>query len=237
MKKNTFIISLLLMLSAIVQAQDKSIDSILKEYGISTDNILSSMDLSNANYSFKAHSITKSQQEANKQSSQHEKEYLFDASKKLGERFTLISVDGDNPRKKDIKHFNKEKNQVNEQKKLRLKDKGFFVEKENDQELIIGFNVPKEEINSNIAFMAHCTGYIHIDKETKHISKIEIKSNEAFNLKLFHITEMTISINISYSDEFQQYYVAVEKTIMKVLILGSISTFTINENYSNFKFN
>jgi hypothetical protein len=85
--------------------------------------------------------------------------------------------------------------------------------------------------------MAHCTGYIYIDKKQGRITKIQIKSNEAFNLKIFHVTEMTININIAYNDEHKTYYVSNEQSNMKVLLLGSIVAFTIKEEYSDFIFN
>jgi hypothetical protein len=85
--------------------------------------------------------------------------------------------------------------------------------------------------------MAHCTGYIYIDKKQGRITKIQIKSNEAFNMKIFHVTEMQIDIELTYNEEHKTYYVSQEQRKMKVLLLGSIVAFTIKEEYSDFKFN
>jgi hypothetical protein len=97
--------------------------------------------------------------------------------------------------------------------------------------------MPKEELSSKVAFMAHSTGYIYIDKASKRITKIQIKSNESFNLKIFHVTSMTIDIAYNYNKEHNQYYIDSENTNMKVLILGSTADFKLEEKYSDFRFN
>jgi len=236
MKKPFSFFLLLFFIASNTFAQDKSVVSLLKEYNLLGGEFLSTINISNVDYSFDALSISKNKQEATGHQTQNKREFTFNSRKPLGQKFTLISVDGKTPSKKDIKHFNKEKNSTKEQSKLILAEDNYFIEKNNEEELILGFNIPQEQITSNTAFMAHCTGYIYIDKTSKRINKIVIKSNEAFNLKLFHVTEMNITINIAYNDEYKQYYVSDEDTNMKVLVLGSITDFEIKEVYSNFKF-
>ena len=235
MKKIQITIILLLTTISLV-AQNKSANELLNEFGFTTDNVLSCIDLSSATYSFKANSVTTTEQEANHTTSENSKVYTYDATKKQGEKFTLISTNDDTPRKKDFKHFDKEKNSVKDNKMQKLKEEDFFVKSNDETTAVIGFNIPAEKINSKTAFMAHCTGYIYIDKKSDHITKIQIKSDEAFNLKIFHVTTMTIDINLEYNNEHKQYYVSREKTMMKVLILGLITDFNIEENYSDFKF-
>ena len=227
-----------MLLSAFsLSAQKQSANDLLKEVGFTAENILSCIDMSEANYSFTANSSTITNQASNNNTSRTKKVYTFDSSKILGERFTLISVDGDEPRKKDFKHFNKEKNSTEPNEAIKLKDEDFSVKSNNEESAVIIFNIPAEQLNRQTAFMAHCTGYIYIDKKQGRITKIQIKSNEAFNMKIFHVTEMTININIAYNEEHKTYYVSNEQSKMKVLILGSIVDFNIKEEYSDFKFN
>jgi len=227
-----------MLLSAFsLSAQKQSANDLLKEVGFTAENILSCIDMSEANYSFTANSSTITNQASNNNTSRAKKVYAFDSSKILGERFTLISVDGDEPRKKDFKHFNKEKNSTEPNEAIKLKDEDFSVKSNNEESAVIIFNIPAEQLNRQTAFMAHCTGYIYIDKKQGRITKIQIKSNEAFNMKIFHVTEMTININIAYNEEHKTYYVSNEQSKMKVLILGSIVDFNIKEEYSDFKFN
>jgi len=235
-KKTLAFFLFLFVISSSSHAQENSVKSILKEYNLLEGEFLSAINLSSADYSFDAISISKTKIESSGQTTENKKEFNFDSSKPLGQKFTLISVNDKAPTKKDIKHFNKEKNSTKEQHKIFLSENDYFIEKNNEKEVVLGFNIPQEQITSNTAFMAHCTGYIYIDKTSKRINKIEIKSNEAFNLKLFHVTEMNITINIAYNGEYKQYYVSDEVTNMKVLVLGSITDFEIKETYSNFKF-
>jgi len=230
------IITLLLIVSNSF-AQNKSANELLKEYGFSTENILSSIDLSQAKYSFKAKSVTTTEQEANHSTSKKEIEYLYDIEKPKGEKYELISSKGKAPSKRAIKHFNKNRNGIVNTNYYKLQGKDFFVSDDNETELIIGFNIPKDKVDSKIAFMAHSTGYIHINKETKQMSKINIKNREPFNIKVFHVTKMNIDINIKYNNKFSMYYVSSEHTIMKVIILGALTSITVDETYSDFKFN
>jgi hypothetical protein len=237
MKKTLLFISIALISIAKLSAQEKSANEILKQYGFSPENVLSFINLSNAPYNFSAQSSTTTMIESNQSTTRSQKQYTYDAGKKAGEKYSLVSVDGDTPRKKDIKHFDKEKNSVDNKKTQMLTAKDFFVKSNDENTAIIGFNIPDKQLNSKTAFMAHCTGFIYIDKKSGHINKIQISNNEAFNLKVFHVTEMVLDVNIAYNTEHKQYYVSSEKTIMKVLILGSITDFNIEEKYSNFVFN
>jgi hypothetical protein len=236
MKKH-LIMAILLLSAFSLSAQKQSANDLLKEVGFSAENVLSCIDMSEASYSFTANSSTVTNQASNNSTTQTKKVYSFDSNKKLGERFTLISVDGDEPRKKDFKHFNKEKNSTEPNEAIKLKEEDFSIKSNDEEKAIIVFNIPAEQLNRQTAFMAHCTGYIYIDKKQGRITKIQIKSNEAFNLKIFHVTEMTININIAYNDEHKTYYVSNEQSNMKVLLLGSIVAFTIKEEYSDFIFN
>jgi len=236
MKKH-LIMAILLLSAFSLSAQKQSANDLLKEVGFSAENVLSCIDMSEASYSFTANSSTVTNQASNNSTTQTKKVYSFDSNKKLGERFTLISVDGDEPHKKDFKHFNKEKNSTEPNEAIKLKEEDFSIKSNDEEKAIIVFNIPAEQLNRQTAFMAHCTGYIYIDKKQGRITKIQIKSNEAFNLKIFHVTEMTININIAYNDEHKTYYVSNEQSNMKVLLLGSIVAFTIKEEYSDFIFN
>lgn len=233
-----FIISLVLILFTGINtfAQKQSANELLKEYGFNTDNILSSLDLSKANYSFKAHSVTITEQEANHSTTQKEIEYSFNSTKPDGEKYELLSSNGKAPSKRAIKHFNKERNTIVGDNTFKLQEDDFFVKEDNSSELIIGFNIPSDQVTSKIAFMAHCNGFIHINKETKHMTSINIKSREAFNIKLFHVTEMDLNINIAYNKEYSQYYVNSEHTVMKVIVLGALTDFSVDETYSDIKF-
>jgi hypothetical protein len=229
------LISFGLILNA--NSQDNKASKLLANYGFTTENVLASLDASKASYSYKAESLTTTVQSTNNNTAKIEKVYTYDSQKKDGEKFTLISVNNNEPNKKDYKHFDKEKNTIVTEQSLSLKEQDFFIKSDDEKTSIIGFNMPKEELSSKVAFMAHSTGYIYIDKASKRITKIQIKSNESFNLKIFHVTSMTIDIAYNYNKEHNQYYIDSENTNMKVLILGSTADFKLEEKYSDFRFN
>jgi len=216
-------------------SQDNAV-KILKQYGFTPDNVFNVIDVSSSKYSFTANCTTKTHSDANNTDDLSTRVYSFDGNKKEGEKYTLVSVKGKTPSSKKIKKFNKEKNSYNDDKKLTLNDKDFFIKSNDDNLAIIGFKMPKEELPAKMAYMAHATGYIYINKKTNKITKIEIKSNEAFNMKIFHVVSLDININLKYNEDKKLYYINNEITDMNVLILGALTNINIVEEYSNFKF-
>ena len=233
--KKAAVLFILLFAITYVNAQEESAISLLKKYGFTGESVLSILDLSSARYSFKAQSTTTTSTESGGKPSIKEQEYSFDSSKKPGERFTLISVNGKTPTKKDYKRFNKQKNQVSESKKTQLSDDDFFVASNDENQVVIGFNIPADKVNPKIAFMAHCNGYITIDKKSKLVTKIQIKSKEAFNIKVFHVTSMLIDIELSYDENSGQYYATKESSETKALVMGSTTTIRTEDIFSDFK--
>jgi len=232
----TSVLLALITFSISVFAQKDDAVTILKQYGFTPENVFNVIDISSSKYSFTASCKTKTHSDVNNSDDMSTRVYSFDGNKKEGEKFTLVSVKGKEPSSKKIKKFNKEKNSYNDNQRLALTDKDFFVKSTDDNIIVIGFKMPKEELPSKMAYMAHATGYIYIDKKTAKITKIEIKSNEAFNMKIFHVVSLDINLNINYNEDNKLYYVTNETTNMNVLILGSVTSINIEEKYSNFKF-
>ncbi len=233
MKKIFLIITV--VTAFISYSQDNAV-KILKQYGFTPENVFNIVDASSSKYSFTANCTTKTHSDANNTDDSSTRVYSFDGNKKEGEKFTLVSVKGKEPSAKKIKKFNKEKNSYNDNQKLILSDKDFFVKSNDENSAVIGFKMPKEELPAKMAYMAHATGYIYIDKKTSKITKLEIKNNEAFNMKIFHVVSLDININISYNEDKKLYYVTGETTDMNVLILGSVTNINTVEDYSDFKF-
>ncbi len=235
MKKLPLLI-ITLLLAYTVNAQNNEASLLLEKYGFSTENVLNGLDLSNSSYSFSSTITTISHSATDTSDFKDVRTYSFDAKKEKGEKFTLLTVNSDTPNKSDIKHFNKQHNGSSKQKKVVLKQEDFFVKSNDDATAVIGFNMPKDELPSKFAYMAHSTGFIYIDKKSGRITKIEIKSNEAFSMKIFHVTEMLIQIKFAYNEEHKQYYIISENTKMKILMLGAIAESKIEEVFSEFKF-
>jgi len=234
MKKTLLILAI--FISHVSFAQDDA-SKLLAQYGFTIRTVLGVLDNSQSNYSFKATSSNHAYSAANNTNNTTNRVYSFDNTKPSGQKFSLVSVNGKNPTKKQVKHFNKEKNAVNANSDFNLTEKDFFVKSKDKKTVVIGFNLPKEDLPVKVAFMAHCTGYIYIDEKTGLITEVEIKSNEAFNLKIFHITEMKVNIDLAYNKDKKKYYITKETTNTKTLVLGTIMNIDMEEVYSDFKFN
>jgi len=233
--KRLFLI--LAMVASVFTYSQNDASKILKQYGFTTETVLSVLDNSKSNYSFKVTGANRTYSEANKTDNTTHRVYSFDNSKQDGQKFSLVTVEGQTPTKKQLKRFNKEKNTVNSDSKMKLSEKDFFVKSDDDNSTIIGFNMQKDELPSKIAFMSHCTGFIHIDKKSGKITKLDIKSKESFNMKIFHVTELITTIDLAFNKEKNIYYITKEIVDTKVLVLGSVTEITIEEEYSDFKFN
>ncbi len=236
MRKSLSLFVIFFLILGIANAQDNA-SEILKQYGFRTDNILSLLDASTANFSFTVEGTTRTFSEANHTDQTSKRVYSYDSKRAEGAKFKLLSINGKEPTRHDIKKFNKEKNTSSGDNKIQLKESDFFIEKNNEKMAVIGFNMPADEMPSKLAFMSHCTGYIYIDKVSGRVTKMEIKSKEAFSLKVFHITEMLIQLNLQYNEEQKFYYLTSEFTRTKALILGSITTIEVDEQYKDFNFN
>ncbi|MCK5847205.1 MAG: hypothetical protein KAG84_07185 [Bacteroidales bacterium] len=233
--KNLLIIALL-TISTVAFAQNDNAIELLKKYNLTTSNVLSMIDLSEAPYSYKSKISTHTFSKESNTDNTFYQDYTYEASKEIGERFTLTSNDGKTPTKKDIKHFNKSKNASSMSNKTVLKDEDYFVKSNDEKMLIIGFNMPKDELPSKIAYLSHLTGFIHIDKSINKIIKIEFISNEAFSMKIFHINKMIITMDVSYNEDKSVYYITKEATNSDVLMFGIITKSEITEEFSDFKF-
>ena len=234
--RKLILLTLIIAFAYISQAQDHKASQLLEKYGFTTEHVLNGLDLSNSTYSFSSTITTNTYTASTNSNFKDVRTYSFDAKKEKGAQFTLLSVNDTVPTKSDIKHFNKQHNSSSKQKKVILKQEDFFVKSNDDATAVIGFNMPKDELPSKFAYMAHSTGFIYIDKKSGRITKIEIKSNEAFSMKIFHVTEMLIQIKFAYNEEHKQYYIISENTKMKILMLGAIAESKIEEVFSEFKF-
>ena len=234
MKKLIFLA--IVAISSVAFTQNENAVELLKKHGFTPSNVLNMIDLSEAPYSFKSKLTTHTFSKESNTDFTSVQDYTYDISKELGQRFLLTSNDGQTPSKSDIKHFNKSKSGSSKAKKTILKDEDFFVKSDDDKMLIIGFNMPKEELPSKIAYMAHLTGSIYIDKNTNKITKIEFSSKEAFSMKIFHINKMLITIDVLYNDEKKIYYVTKEYTNADILMFGAITKSEITEEFSGFEF-
>ena len=232
-----FTLLAIIVMSITTFAQNENAIELLKKYGFTTSNVLNVLDLSNSPYSFKSKSSTHTYSKESNTDYTYAQEYTYDVNKDLGQRFLLISNNGKTPSKSDIKHFNKSKNASSKIKKTVLKDNDFFVKSDDDKLLIIGFNMPKDELPSKLAYMSHLTGYVYIDKSTSKVTKIEFASNDAFSMKIFHINKMVITIDVSYNEEKKIYYVTKEYTNSDILMFGAVTKSEITEVFSEFKFN
>jgi hypothetical protein len=230
-------ILLILLVSISTLSAQKGATEILARYGFTTDNILNILDASSADLSFTVEGSNRSFSEANHTDQSTRRSYDYDSKRADGEKFKLLTINGKEPTKHEIKKFNKEKNQSGGKSKIQLKESDFFVEKDDEKMTVIGFHMPADELPSKLAFMAHCTGYIYINKETGRVTKLEIKSFEPFSLKVFHITDMFIQFNVAYNEEHKTYYATSEFTRTKALILGSVTTIEMDEQYKDIKFN
>jgi len=235
--KQILLVVMLFTTTLIFSQKNKSAVGILKECGFTTQDVFKIVDLSSCSYSFIANCTTHSYSNDNKTNNTYTRAYEYDFTKDRGERFTLLTFDEKEPSARKIKKFNKEKNFYIKDKKIILKEKDFFIKKDSENIIVIGFNFPKEELPPSIAFMAHSTGNIFIDKNNNKITRIEIKSTESFNMKIFHIVSMDINIDIEYNKEHKMYYVSKEFTNTQALILGNIINIDMTEQYSDFKFN
>jgi len=229
------LILFVVFISSLSFSQESAV-SVLQKYNFTAQNIFEIVDVANSSYSFTVNATTQTYSKANGVDNKITRSYDFNYKNMEGEKFTLLKVKGKEPSGRKIKKFNKEKNSVQTGKDILLNANNFFIKLNDDNTTIIGFTFPKEQLPSKLAFMAHSTGFIYIDKESAKINKIEIKSNESFNLKIFYVTSLDIVFNLDYDVQHEMYIISNENTEMNVLIFGGSTNIKTEETYSDYKF-
>jgi hypothetical protein len=227
MKK--IIILLLSAISVSAFAQTDEISNKLKEYNISGDILTSNLKDADAEYSFDLKTATDNGTETKIETAK------FDATKEIGERWILVSVNGQSPSKKDLKTFDKTHNTKKDDVNGEVDNNSWKIEKDDNDFLVISFQYDKSTMPKKYAYLADCKGYAFFNKNTKEFVRAEFVNEGPLKIKIFNIRNLDMVVDYTFLEGDGKYLMKVETLDMETRILGQPVKIREVSEYSNYK--
>lgn len=159
MKQLLLLIALTTSLSTF--AQKSEVINKLKEYHFTDEFLTTNLKDADAEHYFDVKITTINSPETKIE------EAKFDPSKNIGVRWILLSVDGDNPSKKDLKNFDKAHNTKIDDINGRIDDNSWGIEKDDSDYLVINFKYDKTSLPKKYDYLGDFKGLAFFNKKTR----------------------------------------------------------------------
>ncbi len=214
--KNSIITSLLLLvITTTAIAQKAEVERKLQQYNIPSDFFVDNLKDENAKYSFKFKKTTETTNQETKVEMG-----VFDPAQPEGERWKLLSVNGKQPTKKQIKQFLKEHNSSEDSGAGEPMDDDWKILEDNDSQLIIEFRYREGNLPHKYKFLAQCKGKVFIDKEKKRLDKVDFYNTGDVKIKMFNVNKLDMTMYYKYDEESKIYLLDKETLLFDTHILG-----------------
>ncbi len=197
-------------------AQKAEIEKRLAELGISSDLDFNNLSENSTSYSCNA-TMTESTTEkttVNKAS--------FDPLKGEGSRWTLNTVNGGTPSKKDIKNFNKAHNATQDNMQAKPDENSMKIITDDDHILVIGLQYKESDLPKKYKFLAQCNSEIYVDKEAKRLHKIKFYNTAPMKIKVLNVVKLDMTVELMQSSDGKTVLLKDETIIMDVKLLGQL---------------
>lgn len=217
------------MISISAFSQTEEVMKKLKEYNISSEVLSSNLKDADAEHFFdlKITTITDSDTKIEKGK--------FDPTKNIGERWMLLSVDGETPSKKDLKNFDKAHNTKLDDVNGKVDENSWVIETDDDEYFVISFKYDKTSLPKKYTFLGDCKGLAYFNKKTARLEKAEFINEQPLKIKIFNVTKLDMVIYYFLNEEEHIYLVQKEDLEMQVKLLGQLVTIKEINEFSNYK--
>ncbi len=209
--------------------QKAEVEKKLKEYDIPHGFFEDNLKDENANHSFKIKTTTITSEETKVE------EGTYDPTLADGERWKLISVNGNEPSNKENKQFHKAHNTSENSGAGEPADDDWKIIEDNDSELIIGFKYREENLAHKYKFLAKCDGKVFIDKKNKRLDKVEFVNNGPLKIKIFNVDKLEMTVTYKMEEGTQTYLIEKEDILMDARILGQTVEVKEISEFSEYK--
>ena len=225
----TILLLLSITISSALFAQKSEILDKFKEYEFSVEFLNQGLKDANADHFFDAKITTVNGTETKIE------EAKFDPKKKIGERWSLISVNGNVPTKKETKLFNKSYNTTEPDINGKVDENSWEIEKDDENYLVISFKYEKASLPKKYAFLGDCIGLAYFNKQTKKLEKAEFVNDKPLKIKILNVTKLDMVVLYSYDENEKIYLIQKEDLRMEVKLLGQIVNVNEITVFSNYK--
>jgi len=213
---------------SIAQNTDK-IKKRLSELGFSSDLSFKNLSENTADYSYKATftEITSDKTTVEIAS--------FDPRKAQGSRWTLESVNGGAPSKKDIKKFDKIHNSDEDDISSTPDENSLKIVSDDEHFLVIGLKYKEADLPQKSKFIAQCDAEVYFDKEAKRLYKVKFFNKAPLKIKIFNVVKLDMTIELMLSDDGKSTVLKDQNTVMDVKMLGQMVEITEKTEYYNYQ--
>ncbi|MCF6360112.1 MAG: hypothetical protein L3J29_05040 [Cyclobacteriaceae bacterium] len=220
---------LLILCSVSSFAQKDEVLKKLVAYGITEETLSTGLQDHDATHSFDI-DITTNNGTKNIVETGH-----FSPTVPVGERWTLKTVNGNAPTKKEIKKFNKAHNTQQPDINGEISDDSWKVITDTEDEIVISFKYDKESLPKKFQFLADCTGKAFISKKTKRLHKASFTNNGPIKVKIFNVSRLEMVVVYHYIKEENLYVMDTQHLDMQVKLLGQLVEVEELNEYFNYK--
>jgi len=210
-------------------AQKADIEKRLIDLGISGDLAFNNLSENSSDYSC---NVTMTETTSDKTTVEKAN---FDPRKAEGSRWTLNTIDGRSPSKKDIKKFNKAHNAKQDNLKAEPDDNSWKIVSEDEHMLVIGLQYNEANLPHKYKFLAQCNAEIYVDKEAKRLYKVKFYNTAPFKLKGINVVKLDMTIELMLAEDGKAMLLKDETIIMDVKLLGQLIEITEETEFYDYK--
>ena len=234
MKKFISLLSLAFVLQIGLHGQGDDVVSKLSAAGVTLEQIENSLKDADANFYFKA---TNTSITPNEDGSEHRFVEVseFDPRRPVGERWKLLSVDGNPPSEKTAKNFDKSTNTTKDEINGKIDRSTLKVISEDDNSLVVGFRYDEKSLPRKYKFFRDCDATYTIDKTAKKLKSATIKNFQETKVSIIKVPKLAMEMDFVFLDDAEGYHIRKETLDMTVRLLGQEGSSSMIIEYSDFE--
>ncbi len=210
-------------------AQKAEIEKRLLELGIEANLAFNNLSENSSEYSCNATMTETTSEKTTVETAS------FDARKAEGSRWTLNTVNGESPSKKDIKKFNKAHNAKQDNLKAEPDDNSWEIVTDDDHMFVIGLKYNEADLPHKYKFLAQCNAEIYVDKEAKRLYKVKFYNTTPIKIKGINVVKLDMTIELMLAEDGKAMLLKDETVIMDAKLLGQLIEITEEIEFYNYK--
>lgn len=221
-----FFLTLVMIIPAVAQDDVKAV---LDKYGVTKQDLETPFHDASAKFYFKLETKSTSETYNSDQISE------FDPTRPIGERWKLLSRNGQAPTSTDNKYFNESFNTSEKDVDARLNTGNWSIEEETEDYVNIRFKYFSKSVPKKYSYIEDLFGIATINKKTGLLEKIEFVSDEMIKKGIIKILELDLVVYMKKEPESGIYVIDKEISEAKAKMLGQVVSTVEEQIYSEYK--
>ncbi len=210
-------------------AQKAEIEKRLAEFGIDSDLAFNNLSENSTDYACNATMTETTSEKTTVETAS------FNPLNAQGSRWTLNTVNGVYPSKKDIKKFNKAHNAKQDNLKAEPDENSMKIVNEDEHMLVIGLQYNEANLPHKYKFLAQCNAEIYVDKEAKRLYKVKFFNTTPIKIKGFNVVKLDMTVELMPAEDGKAMLLKDETIIMDVKLLGQLIEITEETEFYDYK--